>query len=168
MAPTYSHTDDKLIHKLFKISKEPKLIKRSDYVAPGDPEKTIQSWKMNEHKYRDVPSPFPTLARGLFTTEVSKPAGSSSGEKAYRVVIRGYDKFFNIGEVPWTTVCDAVGFTRTFTEYVAVGLSRSADNQTIHSLPKVKRLHHLHCRSHSNKTLGHFKTFSWAPQQYCA
>ncbi|KAH9025091.1 RNA ligase-domain-containing protein [Lactarius pseudohatsudake] len=44
------------------------------------------SWKMNEFKYYDVPSPFPTLAHGLHNIE-------SSPE----------DKFFNIGEVPWTT-----------------------------------------------------------------
>lgn len=56
---------------------------------------------MNEFKYYDVPSPFPTLARGLFTQEV-KDKGSREDE--YRIVARGYDKFFNIGEVPWTTV----------------------------------------------------------------
>jgi tRNA ligase len=56
---------------------------------------------MNEFKYYDIPSPFPTLARGLFSrkmTEIKKSAN------AYRIVARGYDKFFNIGEVPWTTV----------------------------------------------------------------
>lgn len=61
---------------------------------------------MSEFKYYDVPSPFPTLARGLFTTEVDEGTKRSGREKEYRIVIRGYDKFFNIGEVPWTTVCD--------------------------------------------------------------
>jgi tRNA ligase len=55
---------------------------------------------MNEFKYYDIPSPFPTLARGLFTTEMD-------GEPKYRIVVRGYDKFFNIGEVPWTNVSAA-------------------------------------------------------------
>lgn len=70
---------------------------------------------MNEFKYYDIPSPFPTLARGLFTVDVTDGRGDTkekeegSGEKAerereYRIVARGYDKFFNIGEVPWTTV----------------------------------------------------------------
>lgn len=67
---------------------------------------------MNEFKYYDVPSPFPTLARGLFTTWISDEPGGSVNENVkkggdagrYRIVARGYDKFFNIGEVPWTTV----------------------------------------------------------------
>ncbi|KAF9652387.1 RNA ligase [Thelephora ganbajun] len=104
MAPVYSAKDNKLIHELINISqKSPKLIKGSDYVAPEVPEMTIRSWKMNEFKYYDVPSPFPTLARGLFTTEVDEGRKRSGKEKEYRIVIRGYDKFFNIGEVPWTT-----------------------------------------------------------------
>ncbi len=66
---------------------------------------------MDEHKYYDVPSPFPTLARGLFTNWVQSESGNApattedKGEKGkYRIVARGYDKFFNIGEVPWTNV----------------------------------------------------------------
>ena len=109
MAPAYSAKDNKLIHELIEISqKNPKLIKSSDYVAPEAPEMTIRSWKMNEWKYYDVPSPFPTLARGLFTTEADEGGKRSGKEKEYRIVIRGYDKFFNIGEVPWTTVCHPV------------------------------------------------------------
>jgi tRNA ligase len=59
---------------------------------------------MDEFKYYDVPSPFPSLVRGLFTTKPDE--GEVEGRKGYkhRIVIRGYDKFFNIGEVPWTTV----------------------------------------------------------------
>lgn len=109
MAPVYSAKDNKLIHELINVSQRlPKLIKGSDYVAPEAPEITIRSWKMNEHKYYDVPSPFPTLARGLFTTEVDGGGNRSGRDKEYRIVIRGYDKFFNIGEVPWTTVRDFV------------------------------------------------------------
>lgn len=60
---------------------------------------------MNEFKYYDIPSPFPTLARGLFTTELPKENEEDPDEeKRYRIVVRGYDKFFNIGEVPWTHV----------------------------------------------------------------
>ena len=109
MAPAYSAKDNKLIHELIRISqKNPKLIKSSDYAAPEAPEMTIRSWKMSEFKYYDVPSPFPTLARGLFTTEVDEGGKRSGKEKEYQIVIRGYDKFFNIGEVPWTTVCHPV------------------------------------------------------------
>lgn len=68
---------------------------------------------MNEFKYYDIPSPFPTLARGLFTVDATdkrvdakadEEAEGSGEEREYRIVARGYDKFFNIGEVPWTTV----------------------------------------------------------------
>ena len=58
-----------------------------------------ERWKMNKHKYYDAPSPFPTLARGLFSIK------EQGDESRYRIIARGYDKFFNIGEVPWTTVC---------------------------------------------------------------
>ena len=89
--------DSQLIDELFRISKEsPKLIRSTTYAAPADPSITLRSWKMNEFKYYDIPSPFPTLARGLFTREV--------GQGKHQIVARGYDKFFNIGEVPWTTV----------------------------------------------------------------
>jgi len=75
---------------------------------------------MNEFKYYDVPSPFPTLARGIFTVELPNdeptPATMTAGElanaieqeKKYRIVARGYDKFFNIGEVPWVTVSSSI------------------------------------------------------------
>lgn len=95
--PATKSEDSDLITDLLKLSKNaPKLVKSSEYAAPADPELTVRSWKMNEHKYYDVPSPFPSLARGVFSMEVK---GGS-----HRIVARGYDKFFNIGEVPWTTV----------------------------------------------------------------
>ncbi|KIK53778.1 hypothetical protein GYMLUDRAFT_178440 [Collybiopsis luxurians FD-317 M1] len=94
--PATQPEDIELVDALFKISrKSPKLVRSSTYAAPAEPELTVRSWKMNEFKYYDVPSPFPTLARGVFTMEVE------GGEQ--RIVARGYDKFFNIGEVPWTT-----------------------------------------------------------------
>ena len=58
-----------LIERLYTLSKtNKKLVKASDYDAPADKNIVVTSWKMNEFKYYDVPSPFPTLARGLFTT----------------------------------------------------------------------------------------------------
>ena len=95
-----SDEDHDLIARLHKLSAaSPKLVKSTEYAAPADPSVKIRSWKMNEFKYYDVPSPFPTLARGLFTQEIKK-----GGRTKHRIVARGYDKFFNIGEVPWTTV----------------------------------------------------------------
>ncbi|TFK84033.1 hypothetical protein K466DRAFT_665422 [Polyporus arcularius HHB13444] len=92
--------DSQLIDALKALSKKsPKLVRSTEYVAPADPSIRLRSWKMNEFKYYDIPSPFPTLARGLFTMEVK----TASGQTKNRIVARGYDKFFNIGEVPWTT-----------------------------------------------------------------
>ena len=92
--------DHELVESLIQLSKKsPKLVKSTEYEAPADPSIKIHSWKMNEHKYYNIPSPFPTLARGLFTQDIEV-----GGEVRHRIVARGYDKFFNIGEVPWTTV----------------------------------------------------------------
>ncbi|KAF8132467.1 RNA ligase-domain-containing protein [Boletus edulis] len=90
--------DSQLIVDLHRISqKSPKLVRSTVYSAPSDPTVKIRSWKMNEFKYYDIPSPFPTLARGLFTRELK-----GGDQPRYQIVARGYDKFFNIGEVPWT------------------------------------------------------------------
>ncbi len=62
----------------------------------------LLSWKVAEFAYRKatgVGSELPTLARGLFTERVD--TGSDTAEK-HRIVVRGYDKFFNLGEMPWT------------------------------------------------------------------
>ncbi len=100
----FSQDDSQLItdlHSLYK--KSPKLVKPIQYAAPAIPETTVESWKMNEFKYYDIPSPFPTLARGLFSVK-EENAEEKDGRAQYRIIARGYDKFFNIGEVPWTTV----------------------------------------------------------------
>ncbi|TFK37952.1 RNA ligase-domain-containing protein [Crucibulum laeve] len=100
MAPSFNKKDSALVMELHALSKRAgKLVKSSVYQAPSVPEIVVRSWKMNEFKYYDIPSPFPTLARGLFTVELP----TDEGEDRYRIVARGYDKFFNIGEVPWTT-----------------------------------------------------------------
>ena len=105
MAHQSSSEDSQLIADLVALSnKSPKLVKSSAYPAPSDPSLLVVSWKMNEFKYYDIPSPFPTYARGLFAIQPN-PA-----ESRYRIVARGYDKFFNIGEVPWTEVCLSSSF----------------------------------------------------------
>ncbi|CAK5270180.1 unnamed protein product [Mycena citricolor] len=90
--------DSALVKALIALSndsKKKRLVTSSKYAAPADPSIEVTSWKMNEFKYYEVPSPFPTLARGIFTTE--------DGNGVHRIVARGYDKFFNVGEVGWTT-----------------------------------------------------------------
>ncbi|KAE8211945.1 hypothetical protein CF327_g4349 [Tilletia walkeri] len=57
----------------------------------------LVSWKTAEFAYRKsagLSSELPTLARGLFTEELP--------DDEHRIVVRGYDKFFNVGELPWT------------------------------------------------------------------
>ena len=94
-----SQDDSELIAELHSLHKKsPKLVKFVQCATTGF---TLESWKMSESRYYDVPSPFPTLARGLFSI---KEHGTNGDELRYRIVARGYDKFFNIGEVPWTTV----------------------------------------------------------------
>ena len=114
-----------------------KLVKSSTYPAPADPSIQVRSWKMNEFKYYDVPSPFPTLARGLFTTEREIPDNSTEGKatKIYEIVARGYDKFFNIGEVPWTTV----GFSKKkfFFSYSLLTVSVSGYQLKSILLPRI-------------------------------
>ncbi|KPV72607.1 uncharacterized protein RHOBADRAFT_29768 [Rhodotorula graminis WP1] len=56
---------------------------------------------MADYAYKREPCPFPTRARGLFTERVRGGDGDG-GEAEYRIVARGYDKFFNINEVSWT------------------------------------------------------------------
>ncbi len=95
--PKAQDQDSQLISDLASLAKnKPKLVKSTVYNAPADPTIKVRSWKMNEYKYYDVPSPFPSLVRGVFSVDLP--------ENRHRIVARGYDKFFNIGEVPWTTV----------------------------------------------------------------
>jgi tRNA ligase len=85
--------------------------------APNDPDakdRRIISWKMTEHLYFKKDNGFPTLARGLFTEQVTSldqvpPASLATcavdGKVDERIVARGYDKFFNTDEMAWTSVC---------------------------------------------------------------
>lgn len=108
MTSQYDKEGSELVSSLFKLSsKNGKLVKSNEYAAPADPNVTVRSWKMDEWKYYTVPSPFPTLARGLFTTEIKNDVEvADDRDRRYRIIVRGYDKFFNIGEVPWTNVRD--------------------------------------------------------------
>ena len=52
----YSAEDSSLIADLIKLSnKHPKLVKSTKHVTPFDPNIYLQSWKMNEYKYHDIP-----------------------------------------------------------------------------------------------------------------
>ncbi|OQO12175.1 hypothetical protein B0A48_02816 [Cryoendolithus antarcticus] len=63
---------------------------------------TVDSWRMQDWDYKK-PN-LPTYARGLFTTK------NSQGQP--EIAVRGYDKFFNEGEVPETEFRNAETQTR--------------------------------------------------------
>lgn len=65
-------------------------VKRNTFDVKGSRDGlTVDSWKFNDwdYKKRDLP----TYARGLFTTRNSR--------NEPEIAVRGYDKFFNVGEV---------------------------------------------------------------------
>ncbi|KAJ2390597.1 trna ligase, partial [Coemansia sp. RSA 2559] len=81
----------KAMHELSRgTSASKKKVRQTKHTYDGH---DVTSWKCNEFMYKKDPCPLPTLARGLFTS------GQGNEET---VVARGYDKFFNIGEVPKT------------------------------------------------------------------
>ena len=105
-APAGAQTseDSDLIASLHAIEYDfPRLFSSSSLTPPADPSIKVHSWRMSETKYYDVPLPYPTLARGLFTRKISDDSQGKASE-TYQIVARGYDKFFGIGEITWTTV----------------------------------------------------------------
>ncbi|KAJ2607756.1 trna ligase [Coemansia sp. RSA 1804] len=68
-----------------------KMLRQTNYVYDAH---SLVSWKTADQLHKNSPSMLPTLARGLFTS-------GDSGEEA--IVSRGYDKFFNVGEVARAT-----------------------------------------------------------------
>ena len=143
----FNEEDSKLVSDLYRLSKKsPKLVRSHTYDAPSDPAISITSWKMNEFKYYDVPSPFPTLARGLFTRQLPS---TDDKEPRYQIVARGYDKFFNIGEVPWTDVSTLLRSRDTTNArrnkcVLTVVFHAIPYWARLHAVRKVKRMHHLH------------------------
>lgn len=71
-------------------SKDDYSCKKNTFSIEGSRIK-VDSWKMQDWDYKK--ENLPTYARGLFTTQ------SSNGPE---IAVRGYDKFFNHGEVPAT------------------------------------------------------------------
>ena len=71
---------------------------------PAARDRILMSWKMSDFAYQREPCPFPTRARGLFTERIVTPGSTAKDNEEYRIVARGYDKFFSIDEVSWTKV----------------------------------------------------------------
>lgn len=107
--PPAQPDDSSLIRELRDLAaKQPKLVRGKRYAIPGQ-DLELTSWRMTEHMYTRSPCPFPTLARGLFTRWVPNPGHEKDpegkkGSGRDQIVVRGYDKFFNMNEVKWNTV----------------------------------------------------------------
>ncbi|CAN6662849.1 tRNA ligase [Trichomonascus vanleenenianus] len=85
-------TTAELISKLKEAEKAPSKrgrAKKSLYRVWDREGLVVTGWKFNEWDYGSLKVNLPTTARGLFTI----------GD---RIVVRGYNKFFNVGEVPTT------------------------------------------------------------------
>jgi len=97
-------------------------------VDDEEEERVLTSWKMADYAYKRDPCPFPTRARGLFTEKLQRrrPRREQQGEEEaeedqdqdqdedddeYRIVARGYDKFFNVNEVSWTQVSQSLSLS---------------------------------------------------------
>ena len=90
MAPSnkYSVEDSSPITDLINLlNKSPKLIKSTEHATPVDPNIFLGSWKMNEYKYHELCTLFPTLTRGLFLMELPESNGKN-GEKRYHIVVQ--------------------------------------------------------------------------------
>ncbi|KAJ2470474.1 trna ligase [Coemansia sp. RSA 2322] len=90
-----SHEIRKLVATMKQMSETKPASKRIVRTTMHEYEgHNIASWKCTEFLYKKDPCPLPTQARGLFTS------GPRSNET---IVARGYNKFFNVGEVASTS-----------------------------------------------------------------
>ncbi len=66
--------------------------RKTTFPVPGPGDQTVESWRFQDWDYKR--KDLPTHARGLFTQRAA--------DGTPKIVIRGYDKFFNVGEVRTT------------------------------------------------------------------
>jgi tRNA ligase len=66
--------------------------KKTTFSVAGTDRITVDSWRFNDWDYKR--DDLPTYARGLFTTK--------RADGTPEIAVRGYDKFFNVNEVPST------------------------------------------------------------------
>ncbi|KAJ3170451.1 hypothetical protein HDU87_008791 [Geranomyces variabilis] len=87
-----SKTGKRPIVRRSKYSFKPQAIARC-----SRDEIPVYSYNCTEYLYKSPTPLFPTLARGLFVIESGR-----EGSNDWKIVVRGYDKFFNVDEVPAT------------------------------------------------------------------
>ncbi|KAK9470051.1 RNA ligase-domain-containing protein [Dipodascopsis tothii] len=86
-----------LIDELVKLQ-ESRGVRRNTFVVDG--QTSVDGWKFNEWDFGGKRS-LPIHARGLFTVGGTAAAGAEA--VAPEIAVRGYDKFFNVGENPQTS-----------------------------------------------------------------
>nr|KAJ3417896.1 hypothetical protein HK105_000621 [Polyrhizophydium stewartii] len=82
------------------------LVRRNEYDFNPVPAVHIPIYSYNcvEWAFRKHTRTLPVLARGLFVRREPPATGApEDSSPEWRIVARGYDKFFNVGEVPSTT-----------------------------------------------------------------
>ncbi|KAI9486797.1 MAG: RNA ligase-domain-containing protein [Benjaminiella poitrasii] len=86
------HTQQ-VIERLYEIKESsPKELRSKDFTLEDG--QIWTSWTMRESVYKKKADTFPTMARGIFTKKLE--------DGSYRVMVRGYDKFFNVLETKTT------------------------------------------------------------------
>ncbi|TPX36659.1 hypothetical protein SmJEL517_g01344 [Synchytrium microbalum] len=107
-------TTNQMVQSLSALEKgtgKSKQVRRSRYVM-DPPGIHVYSYNCNEWLYKKADCPFPTMARGLFVRNLNEGPASDKDKKRtddddrngnWEIVIRGYDKFFNVNEVQATT-----------------------------------------------------------------
>ena len=93
------HQISQLVHALeaLRVKGRPKSnkslsCKKTSFEVENTSGTIVDSWRFQDWDYKR--DDLPTYARGLFTTKTSKGA--------LEICVRGYDKFFNVDEVPST------------------------------------------------------------------
>lgn len=96
-----AQADSDLVVELIRLSqrKGKPPIRYTTKNLPDQPDFYVHCWNLLGSKYNRVRTPLPTPASSLFTT-----CEMDSNDAPYKIVVRGYDRFFEIDEMPWTTV----------------------------------------------------------------
>lgn len=85
---------NQVVQDLEAYKKEkPKELRSKDFTMENG--QVWTSWTVREHVYKKKAHLFPTMARGVFTKKINDD---------YQIMVRGYDKFFNILETKFTQV----------------------------------------------------------------
>ncbi|KAI9319068.1 RNA ligase-domain-containing protein [Dichotomocladium elegans] len=90
-----TYDDHAVIKALEELERNSKKILRSKLFKIRETSVEWRSWTMREHMYKKKNNVFPTMARGLFTAKEYETA-------EHPILVRGYDKFFNVQETDAT------------------------------------------------------------------